>query len=278
MKKIKKPQLILIAIAVFVFVLLLLLPRVEEPASELEKDLVQADSQKSAATALSDEEDALLDEILSEVEKSENPLDKINWLDSLSKFWDANGDINKAADALFDIAKLINDKPSYLIAGDQYFKAFQDNNNSDQLYSIKSAINAYEQILEINSDDLEVMTSLAVCYIEGSQLLGEAPMKGIGLLKNVLQIDPENINALINLGYFSAKSGQYDLAIKRYEKVLEIDPEFLDAYLYISDIDLSSENNEKAIEYLEAYKSKINDPEVIGQIEIYIEKIKTNNI
>ena len=58
--------------------------------------------------------------------------------------------------------------------------------------------------------------------------------------------------------------------------MLEIDPDFLDAYLYLSDIYINKEEPDKAIGYIEIYKSKISDPEVIQQLDIYIEKIKSN--
>ena len=122
------------------------------------------------------------------------------------------------------------------------------------------------------------MTSLGVCYVEGASALGQPPMKGVGMLKNVLQIDPKNIDALINLGYFSTKSGQYDKAIERYNQVLEIDPEFSDAYLYLSDVYLQMGKNEEAANYLEEFMRFIDAPEGRKELEIYIEKIRNNNI
>ena len=275
MKIFKKPQWITIVIAVLAIVLLLLLPRVEKPDTKLKLDEVEvSDSAEENDVEISETSQLVLDNILAEIARSDVMIDKIEWMDSLSNFWEGQGNLFKSADALYDIAEIINDKPSYLIAGDKYFQAFRDDDNSEKMRSLKKSIVAYEKILELDADDLEAMTSLAVCYIEGSQTLGEAPMKGIGLLRKVLEIDPDNINALVNLAYFSTQSGQFELAIERYEHVLEIDPNFLDAYLYLSDIYINSDNPAKAISYLEIYKSKISDPEIKRQLEIYIEKIK----
>jgi len=108
-------------------------------------------------------------------------------------------------------------------------------------------------------------------------MMGEAPMKGIGLLKNVLEKDPENINALINLGYFAAKSGQNDIAEQRFKRVLEINPDYPDAYIYLSDLYFNTGRIEKGIEQLEMYKKFLKDPEVIKQLDDYIDNIKNNN-
>ena len=92
----------------------------------------------------------------------------------------------------------------------------------------------------------------------------------------MLNIDPENVNALTNLGYFAIQSGQYDKAIERFEKVLQIDSLNAEAYLYLTDVYLSQDEVEKGIETLEEYKKMVNDPLVKKQVDDYIKEIKTN--
>ncbi|MCB0481253.1 MAG: tetratricopeptide repeat protein [Flavobacteriales bacterium] len=53
----------------------------------------------------------------------------------------------------------------------------------------------------------------------------EPPMAGITLLREVLEEDPQNVEAHFYLGYFSVQSGQYDKAVERFLTVLEINPE-----------------------------------------------------
>lgn len=276
MKYLKRPQLILIALAVFFIVLLFLLPRVEKPETEIVKS-EETSVSLDKTTDLSEADRILYDAILNNISSIDNPIEKIDWYDSLSGFWESRGNTFKAADALSDIADIIQDKPSYFIAGDKYFEAYQNGPDEEKEMAIKKSIENYQKVLDLNSNDLEAMTSLGVCYVEGAQLMGEAPMKGIGLLKKVLEIDPENINALVNLGYFAAKSGQTDVAEQRFKRVLEIDPDYPDAYVYLSDLYLNTGRIEQGIEQLEMYKKFLKDPEVIAQLDDYIENIKTNN-
>ena len=276
MKFLKKPQLIIIALAVFFIVLLFLLPRVEKPETEIVKS-EEISSSVDKTADLSAAELVLYETILNKISSIDNPIEKIDWYDSLSGFWESRGNIYLAAEALSDIAKIIQDKPSYFIAGDKYFEAFKDGADEYKQSAIEKSISNYQKVLDLNPEDLEAMTSLGVCYVEGAQMMGEAPMKGIGLLKKVLEIDPENINALINLGYFATKSSQNDVAEQRFKRVLEIDSTYADTYIYLSDLYLNTGRIEKGIEQLEMYKSFLKNPEVIKQLEDYIENIKTNN-
>lgn len=56
-----------------------------------------------------------------------------------------------------------------------------------------------------------------------------APMRGIGLLKEVLEEDPNNVQALYYLGVFSIQSGQYDKGVGRFQSILTIEPDNQDA-------------------------------------------------
>lgn len=276
MKFLKRPQLILIALAVFFIVLLFLLPRVEKPETEIvESEETPSSVDKTAD--LSAAENVLYESILNKISSINDPIEKIDWYDSLSGFWESRGNIFQAAEALSEIAMIIQDKPSYFIAGDKYFEAFQNDVDEVKQMAMKKSIENYQKVLDLNPEDLEAMTSLGVCYVEGAQMMGEAPMKGIGLLKTVLEKDPENINALINLGYFAAKSGQNDVAEQRFKRVLEINPDYPDAYIYLSDLYFNTGRIEKGIEQLEMYKKFLKDPEVIKQLDDYIDNIKNNN-
>ena len=101
-------------------------------------------------------------------------------------------------------------------------------------------------------------------------------MEGIGILKNVEQQDPNNIKALINLGYFAIRSGQFDKAEERFVKVLSIDKQFADAYLYLADLHERQKLFAKAKEDLENYNSLTEDPQRIKEVDNYIQELSKN--
>ncbi|MBL4709519.1 MAG: tetratricopeptide repeat protein [Flavobacteriales bacterium] len=165
---------------------------------------------------------------------------------------------------------------NYMLAGDNYFKAFRLSKQKPKEL-IQGAINNYKKVIELNPENLQAQTAIGVANVEGSSALGVMPMKGIGILKDVLNKDPKNVNALTNLGYFAIQSGQYEKAIERFETALSIDPNNAEAYIYLTDVYLSQSDVKKGIETLEKYKSLVDDPLVKQQVNDYIKEIKNKN-
>jgi len=134
----------------------------------------------------------------------------------------------------------------------------------------------FEKAVELAPEDLDIKVDLGVCMIEGASFLGTPPMEGIGMLKTVEQADPSNIKVLINLGYFAIKSGQYDKAEERFNKVIEIDQNYMDIHLYLADLHEKQKKIDLAIADLENYKSKSDDPIRNREVDAYIEELKKN--
>jgi len=173
-------------------------------------------------------------------------------------------------------ARAIPTEVNYMLAGDNFFKAFRLSKVKPKDL-IVGALRNYEKVLELNPDNLDAQTATGVVNVEGSSQLGIMPMKGIGILKDVLNKDPKNVNAMTNLGYFAIQSGQFEKAVERFEEVLKIDSQNAEAYIYLTDAYLSQEKVEKGIETLEKYKSLLDDPIVLKQIDDYINDIRNKN-
>lgn len=75
----------------------------------------------------------------------------------------------------------------------------------------------------------------AIQIIQGGK---EPPMKGIGLLREVLQEDPGNIRALNTLGVFSLVSGQAEKAEERFREILGLDSTQTEAWFYLGEAKL----------------------------------------
>jgi len=118
--------------------------------------------------------------------------------------------------------------------------------------------------------DLDAKIDIAISYVKD----GNEPMKGIALLKEVIEEDPENIKAHLTLGFFSIQSGQYEKAIERFEKVLSIDSGYIEAYLYLADIYENTGKTNKAIKILNKYKTLIKDSVIINEVENHITELK----
>ncbi len=155
-------------------------------------------------------------------------------------------------------------------AGNRYYAATRFMKEAERPILFAKAMECFEKTLELNPKNVEAKINLGACYVEGSS----EPMKGIGILKEVEKTDSNNVNLQLNFAFFSEKSGQWDRAIARFEKVLKIQPDFSEAYLHLADAYQQKGDKAKAIESLEKYIGLIDDVTIKTEVQEYINKLK----
>ncbi|MGV3638232.1 MAG: tetratricopeptide repeat protein [Flavobacteriales bacterium] len=97
---------------------------------------------------------------------------------------------------------------------------------------------------------------------------GQDPMRGIMMLREILEEDPNNVEAHWHLGLFSIQSGQYDKALARFRTVLELDSvNYPDAWFYIGNMYLRADSTERAIESLKKYRTLTQDSSVLAEVD-----------
>jgi len=84
-----------------------------------------------------------------------------------------------------------------------------------------NAVAAFEKASSINPDNLAHKVNLAVVYAENPPK--EDVMRGVTMLLDMNRNYPDNIAVLNNLGRLAIKTGQFDRALARLEKVLSLD-------------------------------------------------------
>lgn len=190
--------------------------------------------------------------------------------DSLVKLWDSFKKPDIAAIYAEKAAEKKNTGDAWFYAGKRYYSAvgFVSQNERGELYA--NAIRTLSKAQQFDPSDLSIKTHLAACYVEGTA----DPMKGITMLREVVQADSANISAQLQLGFFSMKSSQYDKAIMRFKKVLELAPENIDVYLYLADVYEKSGDRLNAIRSLEKYRDLVPDLTSKTEAQSYIDKLK----
>jgi tetratricopeptide (TPR) repeat protein len=272
MKNTRTLQLIVVTCSVILFVLLFIANKkpVKKAEEIAEKTITQIVDTKVYV-------DALISAMSDKDKKEYEALDK--------KATDTTG-INAVVE-FFNIKKMpvascfyyqkkaekLNTAKIWCDAGNRYFYSVgfvQDKNQAQSLY--QSAMFCYNKALAIQPTYIPAKIQLASCYVEGST----DPMKGIGMLKEVELADSTNIQVQMVLGAFAVKSGQFDKAEARYQKVLKINPAYLEAYLFLADIYEKKGEKTKTIETLEKYVALTPDKEIKEQIKKYIQQLKSN--
>lgn len=158
----------------------------------------------------------------------------------------------------------------YVKAGDAFREAYRagtDSNITPLL--VEKAKSSYQKAMELDPKNLDAKTGVATCYVDAS----ENPMQGIMLLREVVAADPENVNANLNLGMFSMKSGQFDKAISRFETVVKKKPS-AENYAMLAESYEQSGNKVEAIKALKKAKEYIIDPQIIAGVDEYIKKLE----
>jgi len=107
---------------------------------------------------------------------------------------------------------------------------------------------------------------------------GASPMEGITMLKDIIEKDSTNIEAIAQLGFFSIQSGQLDKAIMRFKQIEKLDPERTDVLYFLGNIYVDKGENTIALDYFKKFKSKNKDTKLNLAIDKQIESltIKTN--
>lgn len=285
MKKITSVHLLYIAGGVLLYILVLLAPNMDSESrsaiaeskedvhdhSEGQTQIEQKPTMENESISSPKSEDILAFE--KKLSSSQNEQERLSLLDSLIELSIKEKKPPLVAHYTEQKAVINPSIATWFASGDNYFKAYRLT-EGQHAKLIKKAVESYEKVLELDPDNISAQSALGVAYVEGAQHLGVMPMKGIGMLLNILEKNPNNVNVLTNLGYFAIQSGQFDKAIERFEKILEIEPQNAEAYLYLTDVYVRMGEKEKAIDNLEKYKSFVDDPLVEQQVDRYIEDIK----
>ncbi len=278
MNSTRKLQLALIGGAMLLFVALLFADTKPQPKK---KEMAASQHEASSAPVLDFESyikeekngfDKVVKEKATAIEKKiseSSGVAKSEWYDSLIALYD--GHIKPAIAAYYTEQKNgVSPSVDGLIkTGSRYYHAvgFVKPDVRSALY--EKSIGAYEKAYSQQPSNLDTKTALAVCYVEGSR----DPMKGITMLREVLATDPDNINALLNMGLFAIKSNQHEKAIERFSKIIEVDSTYIEAYLYLADSYEKMNNTKAAIENLKKYEQKVDDVAIRAEVHSYINKL-----
>jgi tetratricopeptide (TPR) repeat protein len=216
---------------------------------------------KSAESALDTDQKSALD-LLNTALKKNGDRDTAT-LDQFGRLWD-RVQIPAAAAIWFERKAAVQEtERSYLDAAFRYFDGFKAATDSvlKQLL-VEKAIANYTKVLELNPDNLNAKTDLGTCYVEGTA----EPMKGIMMLREVVQKDPKHEMAQYNLGMLSVKSGQLDKAIERFKTVLEINPGRSEVHFFIGQIYEQQGNKSEALREYKLFMKESKDYEAVAQV------------
>lgn len=171
-------------------------------------------------------------------------------------------------------AKLENSEKSLTFAARQFLNELQGTNQpAVKQWMADEARGLFERALKINPANDSSAIGLGSCYIFGSTAGNpQEIMTGIQKILEVARRDSTNMYAQLMLGIGGVESGQFDKAIDRLSNVLNKEPQNLEAIFMLAEAYERKGNTTMATHWYEAGKKYISNPQMIKEID---EKIKT---
>ncbi len=119
---------------------------------------------------------------------------------------------------------------------------------------------------DVQGDVISKTTSIesAISLLEGSN-----PMEGIFMLRDIVEKEPNNTQAIHYLGDLSLQTGQYENAIKRFNQILSIDSSDKKAYLQLG-ISYYGFNDYHKADSLFQIVRDLNDSTLMRDLNIFL--------
>jgi len=128
----------------------------------------------------------------------------------------------------------------------------------------------FDKALIINPANDSSKIGLGVCYMFGN--ISDNPMQGILAIREIADKNPGNLYAQMMLGLGGIQSGQYDKAAERFLAVIEKQPNNIEAVLNLAGVYERLGNKAEAVKWYKRSLTLIQIPEAKKEIE---ERIKS---
>jgi len=270
-----KSHWIVIGLGLALFVLLSFLPTVV-----VESDVVALDTQKKEVLATEEVIEHAQSNLTAEQKvgislarrafEEAAGKEKEAKLDSLIAKYIAFNRYDSAASYVERLARMPQENPKLLEkAGNLYFEAFTFALSEEKAKEMGlAARNIFESLLEKDPSRLDLKVKIGTTHVSSG-----APMVGVKMIREVLEEDPKNTFAMMQLGMLSMRSGQYDKAVGHFSRLLEVeDNEEALFYLGISHAELHHHDEAQAA--LTRVKAITKDPNVLQTVDKYLTELQ----
>ena len=130
------------------------------------------------------------------------------------------------------------------------------------LFQLPTSVMEIEKVEEKVNQTTSISTAMDL-------IRGENPMEGIFMLREILEKDPKNKEALYNLGVLSIQTAQYQNAVNRFNQIIAIDSSDKRAYLQLGISHYYLENFNLSDSIFKNIKES-NDSLLINELNIFL--------
>jgi tetratricopeptide (TPR) repeat protein len=230
------------------------------------------DGAKTSLTA--DQKIALLS-IENQVNTNSKTADSIKNYKALAQFWAKEAQrIEPYLYYTYSAALLENTEKSLTFAAQQLVDNFTNPDAPPALqnWMASNAKVLLEKALVINPINDSAKINLGACYLFGN--ISDNPMQGILKVKEVVDKNPHNDYGQLILALGGKKSGQYEKAIERFLIVLNDQPNNIEAMVNLAECYELTNQKAIAIQWYTKVKDLVNIPEAKQAVSKRIQELK----
>jgi tetratricopeptide (TPR) repeat protein len=229
---------------------------------------------QSAKQSLTADQQSYVNRLENAVVRGDVKAQQLMVYNQLAEFWrDSIRSFFPAAYYTGEAAKLENSEKKLTFAAHLYLDKVRIQPDPElKDWMAEQAKELLEQALKLNPNSDSIKVSLGSCYIFGN--VHGNPMEGIMMIREVAERDPHNVYAQMMLGIGGAMTGQFDKAIERFKAVMEHQPNNLEARLNLAEVYEQKGDKQNAIEWYEKSKALISNEEIIKEIDERIALLK----
>ena len=199
---------------------------------------------------------------------------QIKTFDQLAVFWrDTASAFLPAAFYTAEAAKLENSEKKLTFAAHLFLDNLRGQADPQlKTWMANNARELFERILELNAVNDSAKVGLGGAYMLGN--IGSNPMQGILMIKEVADRDPHNMYAQMMLGIGGVMTGQFDKAIDRFKKVVDHQPANIEAILNLAEAYEQKGDKASAIQWYQKCKLLIRNPEIEKELDARINLLR----
>ena len=157
--------------------------------------------------------------------------------------------------------------------GPQYSVAQSTGQPSQDSQQQADRTSALEQELSANPDNVNALIELGDIYFDSNRY-----QEAISIFLKAEKLAPANVHILNDLGILYMSTDDNDSALERFEAVLEIDPNHIHSLYYVGLIHRDNGDTEKALEVFEQVLAANPNPQLADAVGKEVAAIKNQPV
>jgi tetratricopeptide (TPR) repeat protein len=272
----KKSQIIVLSLGLVLIAGLFTLPRIVVDNKPDNENMEQAAGNEASSVSgemhdpnVSSTDREIMENLKVKLVNEDSKENFAIFADSIGSLYVSSGKFDSAAYYFESAAVKVPESKRWEKAGNAYYEAYGFAMNEEKIsYLAGKTRENLNKVIEADPERLDLKTKVAMTYVSSSN-----PMQGIVMLREILEKDESNQEALFNMGLLSMQSGQYKKAAERFEDLVSYHPEHLQGNFYLAVSYFESKQKNKAKKQFELVKSMTQDPMILNSVETYLDRI-----